>query len=73
MQGLIHVRYAAGGGGIVPPWKFGAPLGILPGKFLKYDSFFICIAFSVNFEGYSVICCWPGCSNVVLLLQNVHF
>jgi len=28
----------------------------LPGKFLKYESFFIYIALSVSFEGYSANC-----------------
>ena len=32
------------------------PPGILPGKFLKYESFFIYIALSVSFEGYSANC-----------------
>ena len=39
--------------------------------------FFIYIALSVSFEGYSANCALIytiySCSNVVLLLQNVHF
>jgi len=44
--------------GGIAPWKFGTPPGILPGKFLKYDSFFTlhCRNLSVSFERYSANC-----------------